>query len=51
MYATYSAFGKGGAAIFKPASPMGMPDAAGAMGKCHLYFVTSREQCYVGCNQ
>ena len=42
-YATYRAFGKGSAVIFKPASPLGMRDAASIIGKCNLYFVTSHE--------
>ena len=33
-YATYPTFGKSGAAIFKPASPLGMLDATGIIGKC-----------------
>ena len=45
------AFGKGGAALFKPASPLGMPDAASIIGNFNFYFVTSYEQCYPGCNQ
>ena len=42
-YATYQAFGKGSAVIFKPASPLWMRDAASIIGKCNLYFVTSHE--------
>ena len=41
--ATYPAFGKGSAVIFKPASPSGMRDAASIISKCNLYFVTSHE--------
>ena len=41
-----ASFGKGGAAIFMPASPLGMSDAASVIGKCNLRFVTGREQCY-----
>ena len=50
-YATHPTFGTGGAALFKPASLLGMPDAASIIGKCNLYFVTGHEQCYLGCNQ
>ena len=50
-YATYPAFVKGVAAIFQPASPIGMSDAASVIGKCNLQFVTGPEQSYVGSNQ
>ena len=42
-YATYPAFEKGGAAVLKPASPLGMPDAAIGIGKCNIFFVTGCE--------